>query len=80
VEGSAEVGELIERGGVDTAGIEVAYDKAIAFSPSEGVGQHFVRDAIQGVVEFLVSATSGLEFGEHGESPAAVEKTYDLLR
>jgi hypothetical protein len=57
VEGSTEIGQLIEGGGVDAGGIEVAYDQAVAFGSSEGVGQHFVRNAVEGIIEFLVAAT-----------------------
>lgn len=56
-ERSTEVRELIEGGGFDAAGIEVAYDQAVAFGSSEGVGQHFVRDTVGGIIEFLVAAT-----------------------
>ena len=33
---------MVKGGGVDAAGIEVAYKKAVAFGPSERVGQYFV--------------------------------------
>jgi hypothetical protein len=53
----AKIGELVEGGGVDPAGIEVTCDKAVAFGSSKGVGQHFVRNPIEGIIEFLVAAT-----------------------
>lgn len=80
VEGLTEVGQLVEGGRLDAAGVEVTYEKAVAFGPSEGVGEHLVRDAVQGVVEFLVAATTIHQFGEQGESPAAVDETNDALR
>jgi hypothetical protein len=55
VEGPPEFGEPVEGGGVDASKIEVAYDKAVAFGSSEGVGQHLVRDAVKSFVEFLVA-------------------------
>ena len=53
----AKIGELVEGGGVDPAGIEVTCDKAVAFGSSKGVSQHFVRNPIDGIIEFLVAAT-----------------------
>jgi hypothetical protein len=58
VEGLAEFGELVEGGSVDSAGVEVTHDKAVAFGSSEGVGEYFVRDTVQGLIEFLVAATA----------------------
>jgi len=34
-----EFGELVERGGVDTNGVEVANDQPVAFGASERVGK-----------------------------------------
>ncbi|MGB7050857.1 MAG: hypothetical protein WBG41_04755 [Acidimicrobiales bacterium] len=39
----------------DPAGIEVAYDQVIAIGPPEGVGEHFVRVIVHGIVEFLLA-------------------------
>jgi hypothetical protein len=59
-EGLTELGQLVEGGGVDAAGIEVACNQSVALGSSEGVGQHFVRDAVEGIIEFLVAATAVL--------------------
>jgi hypothetical protein len=57
-EGSAKVGQLIEGGGPDPAGIKVAHDEAVAFCPPKGVGEHLVRDAVERIIKFLVAATA----------------------
>jgi hypothetical protein len=56
VERPAEVGQLVESGGVDTARIEVAQNQAVTFSPSKRVDEHLVRDTVEGFVEVLVPA------------------------
>jgi hypothetical protein len=38
----------------------VARDKAVTFGSPEGVGEHFVRDSVEGFVELLVTATAVL--------------------
>ena len=37
-EGPAEFGELVQRGRLDSTGVEVAHDKTVALGSSEGVG------------------------------------------
>jgi len=69
VERSAEVGELIEGGGFDAAGVEVTDDQAVAFGTAEGVSAHLVRHAVEGIIEVLVAAAAISEFGEHRQSP-----------
>jgi hypothetical protein len=80
VEGSTELGQPVEGGGVDAAGVEMTHNQAVAFGSSQRVGEHFVRDPVEGIVEFLIAATPIHEFGEHGESPPAVNDTHDSLR
>lgn len=46
-----EVGDLIERGGVDPFAIEMADVKHVALSAAKGLGEHPVGDLIQSVVE-----------------------------
>jgi len=52
----------------------VACDQAVAFSP-ERVGEHFVRDAVEGVVELLVSATAVRELDNQGERPPSGKRS-----
>ncbi len=58
VERAAEASELIERGRLDATIVEVAGNETVAFCSTERIGQHLVRDAIQRIVEILVSTTS----------------------
>jgi hypothetical protein len=53
---SAGVGELMESGGVGAAGGEKRRSDAVTFRPSGRAGEHFARNAVQRVVEFLVAA------------------------
>jgi hypothetical protein len=39
-----------------------------------------MRNTVERVVEFLVAATSVLQFGENGEGPSTVDETDDALR
>jgi hypothetical protein len=55
LEGSTEHGELL--GVLVSAWVEVTYYQAGAFGSSERIGEHFVRDTLEGFVEFLVAAT-----------------------
>ena len=58
VEGLAEFGQVVEGGGLDPAGVEMTQNQAVAFSPSERVSEHLVRNAIERIVEVLVAAIS----------------------
>jgi hypothetical protein len=80
VEGAAEVGELVKGGRLDPTGVEVAHHKAVTLGSSERVSEHFMRNTVERVVEFLVAATSVLQFGENGEGPSTVDETDDALR
>jgi hypothetical protein len=59
IEGPAEVGYPIEGAGVDAATVQVTDDRAIAFRPSERIGENFVRDTVEGVVKVLISPSTG---------------------
>ena len=61
VEGPAELGQLVQRGRLHPAGIEVAPDKPVALGPAKCVGQHLVRDTVQAIVEVLVSTAAVAE-------------------
>jgi hypothetical protein len=80
IEGSTEVGQVVKRGSVDAAGIEVADDESIAFGSAQRIGEHFVRYTVESVVEFLVATTTVPEFGEHSEGPTAANDLDDVLR
>jgi hypothetical protein len=54
----SELCELIERRGLDTAGVNMASQNAIALSSTKGVGQDFVRYPVEGFVEFLVTTAA----------------------
>jgi hypothetical protein len=56
VEGSAQFGELIQSGRLDPPVIQIAGYQAITFGSSESVSEHLVRDAVEGIIEFLVAA------------------------
>ena len=58
IEGSSKVGQLVLGSGVEATGVEVSHDQAVTFRPPESVSEHFVRDSVKGVIEFLVSAAS----------------------
>ena len=58
VERAAEVSELIQRGRLDPPTVEVAGNEPVTFRSAKRLGQHLVRDAIQGIVEVLVTAAS----------------------
>jgi hypothetical protein len=38
----------------------MTHNQAVTFGSAEGVGQHFVRNTVQRVVEVLLAATAGL--------------------
>lgn len=75
VERAAEVSELIQRGRLDPPTVEVAGNEPVAFRSAKRLGQHLVRDAIQGIVEVLVTAASLKEPGKHSERPTSREKS-----
>ena len=78
VEGSAEVGELIEGGRLDSAGVKMADYKSVAFGSSEGFSEHFVGDTIQGVVKILVPAAAVGELRQQGKGPTTRERMHKL--
>jgi hypothetical protein len=78
LERSAEVGELVEGRGVDTAGIEEAHYQSVAFGSPESLGEHFARDAVKGIIELLVSATAAQKSCEDSWSPSATDEVDDL--
>ncbi len=58
VELAAKVSELIQRGRLDPPTVEMPGNEPVAFRSAKRLGQHLVRDAIQGIVEVLVTAAS----------------------
>ena len=78
VEGSAEVGEPVEGCRFDSTGVEVTHNQAVPFGPAKGVGEYFVRDAIEGVVEVLVAETTVCKLSQHRESPTPGEQLRKL--
>jgi hypothetical protein len=73
VEGTAEVGQLIEGGSFDSAGIEMASDESVTLGPAKRVSQHLVGDAVEGVVEVLVSEATARKLSQYRESPTSGE-------
>jgi hypothetical protein len=63
-ESSADVGESIEGGGVDAAGVEKGHNDTAAFRPSVVPVSNFVRNTVQRVDEFSVAAIPVVWFGE----------------
>jgi len=55
VERSPQVGELVERGGVDMFRVKLACDQPVAFCPSQRVGEDLVGDPVQGIVQVVVA-------------------------
>ena len=76
VEGAAEIGELVESCRLNTLQIEAAGDQPVSLGPSQHVGEGFVGDAIEGIVELLVAAAIFSQLREHCESPASIQETY----
>jgi hypothetical protein len=52
-----ELGQTIEGGSVEATGVDLAGDETVALSSPERLGEHFVADSVDGVIEFLVPAT-----------------------
>jgi hypothetical protein len=65
VKGSPKFGELIEGSGLYAVRIKAANDQAISFGSSKSIGEHFVRDAVESIIEILVAATTSCELDEH---------------
>jgi hypothetical protein len=57
-EGPGECGQLIQRGGLNAAGVEVANDKSVAFGSSKRVGQHLMGYTVESPVEVLVTPST----------------------
>ena len=74
VDGPAKVGALIEGGGLDSPRVEVASDATVSFGSSQRVGEHFVRDAVQSVIEVLVTEAALAELGEDSKSPSIIHQ------
>lgn len=49
---------MVEGCRFDPTGVEVSHNQAVTFGPAKSVGEYFVRDAIEGVVEVLVAETT----------------------
>jgi hypothetical protein len=71
IERSADMGQLVERGGLDPVQGEVAADEPVAFGFAERLRQDLVRDAIKGPVEVLVAAAFPCQLGKHCKRPAS---------
>jgi hypothetical protein len=56
VERPAELGQLRQRSRLDAAGVETTSDEPVRLGSSRRVGKHFARDAVQGLVKFLIAA------------------------
>ena len=52
---SAETGQLIQRGRLDSPVVEMARDEPVTFAATRRLGEYFVRDAVEGVVKVLVA-------------------------
>src|ERR1035441_604897 len=77
---SAEVGELVEGCSAHSPRIEMPPDEAIALGASQRVGEHLVRDAIQGVMEVLVAEPPSIQLSEHHQSPASADQPDQGIR
>ncbi len=53
--GPAEVGQLPERGDLDTPSVEVTTDQAVTLGAAEHVGQYLAADAVACLVEDVVA-------------------------
>ena len=51
------VGELVEEGRLDAAGVEVTGDQAVSLGAVE-LGEHLARDAVEGTIEVLLAGAS----------------------
>jgi hypothetical protein len=71
--GSSELGELIKGGRLHAAGIEVARDQAVAFGSAKRVGEHFVRDPVECIIEVLVAPTAIYELSQDRQGPPGTE-------
>jgi hypothetical protein len=58
VEGAPKIGEHVESGRLDAARVEVTGDQTVPLGTTEGVGEHFVRYTVEGIIEVLVTATA----------------------
>ena len=61
LEGSAEIGQFVESRGVQAAGVDVSNDESVPLSSSKRVGEDFVGDTVESVVEFLIAATPAID-------------------
>ena len=80
VERPSQIRELVEGCGLDAFSVEVAGDQPVALGPPERLGEHFVGDPIQGVMELLVATTLICKLGKHGESPSTADQLDEFLR
>lgn len=69
VERPTESSQLIERGGLDAAEIEPANNEAVTFSTAQRIGEDFVRDAVEGVIELLIAASRSGKLAQYGQGP-----------
>jgi hypothetical protein len=73
LEVSAEQGDSIDHGALDSVGVDMSSDESVSFGSSEGLGEDFVRDPFYGLEEFLVAAIGFGEMAEDGQRPPAAE-------
>src|ERR1017187_1613250 len=55
-------------------------NEAVALGASQRVGEHLVRDAIQGVMEVLVAEPPSMQLSEHHQSPASADQPDQGIR
>jgi hypothetical protein len=80
VERTTQLGQLVERRRLGSAGIELPSNETVAFSPPQRVGEDLVGDPLKRTLELLVAATAIGELSQDGQSPSSAKQADDLAR